>query len=152
MSGEELRVVIDPKIAFGQPCIMPGRIPVHAIVDRFRAGESVASLCADYEIDGEAVATALLYVARPDWYESRTFAMDLPAPSDETYLALHAMLPTQVEANEINFAMAEIRAAMQGSRRMADEATPWNQEKYDLLTGPWRRVVGSIHPADEVLR
>lgn len=51
MSGEELRVVIDPKIAFGQPCIMPGRVPVHAIVDRFRAGESVASLCADYGID-----------------------------------------------------------------------------------------------------
>jgi uncharacterized protein (DUF433 family) len=64
MSGGELRVVIDPEIAFGQPCIMPGRIPVHAIVDRFRAGESVESLCADYEIDGEAVATALLYVAR----------------------------------------------------------------------------------------
>ena len=72
MSGEELRVVIDPKIAFGQPCIMPGRVPVHAIVDRFRAGESVASLCADYGIDGEAVATALLYVAAPDWYETRT--------------------------------------------------------------------------------
>jgi uncharacterized protein (DUF433 family) len=63
MSGGELRVVIDPEIAFGQPCIMPGRIPVHAIVDRFRAGESVESLCADYGIEGGAVATALLYVA-----------------------------------------------------------------------------------------
>ena len=121
MSGGGFRVVIDAKIAFGQPCIMPGRVPVHAIVDRFRAGESVESLCADYEIDGGAVATALLYTAAPDWYDTRTFAMDLPGPSDETYLALRAMLPTEAEANEINFAMAEMRAAMQGSRRMADE-------------------------------
>jgi hypothetical protein len=77
--------------------------------------------------------------------------MDLPAPSDETYLALHAMLPTEAEANEINFAMAEMRAAMRGSRRMAHEATPWNQEKYDLVTGPWRRIIGPVHPDDEVL-
>ena len=121
MTDQKLRVVIDPEIAFGQPCIMPGRVPVHAIVDRFRAGESVESLCADYEIDGGAVATALLYTAAPEWYETRMFAMDLPGPSDETYLALRAMLPTQVEANEINLAMAEIRAAIVGSRRMADE-------------------------------
>jgi len=38
------------------------------------------------------------------------------------------------------------------ARDLIDENTAWNQAAYDLLTGPWRRVVGSIHPADEVLR
>ena len=34
---------------------------------------------------------------------------------------------------------------------LIDENTPWNQAAYDLLTGLWRRVIGPIHPADEVL-
>ena len=32
------------------------------------------------------------------------------------------------------------------------EGTPWDRAAYDLLTGPWRRVIGPIHPDDEVLR
>ena len=36
-------------------------------------------------------------------------------------------------------------------RDLIDETTAWNQAAYDLLSGPWRRVVGSIHPDDEVL-
>ncbi len=37
-------------------------------------------------------------------------------------------------------------------RDLIDEATEWNQAAYDLVTGPWRRVIGPIHPDDEVLR
>ena len=37
-------------------------------------------------------------------------------------------------------------------RDLIDEATPWNREAYDLLTGPWRRAIGPVHPDDEVLR
>ncbi len=37
-------------------------------------------------------------------------------------------------------------------RDLIDEATPWNRAAYDLLTGPWRRVIGPVHPDDEVLR
>ena len=37
-------------------------------------------------------------------------------------------------------------------RDLIDDATPWNQAAYDRLTGPWRRVIGPIHPDDEVLR
>ncbi len=37
-------------------------------------------------------------------------------------------------------------------RDLIDEDTEWNQAAYDLVTGPWRRVVGPIHPDDEVLR
>jgi len=35
---------------------------------------------------------------------------------------------------------------------LIDENTAWNQAAYDLLSGPWRRVIGPIHPDDEVLR
>jgi hypothetical protein len=38
------------------------------------------------------------------------------------------------------------------ARDLIDEATPWDQAAYDLLTGLWRRVIGPIHPDDEVLR
>ena len=37
-------------------------------------------------------------------------------------------------------------------RDLIDEATSWNQAAYDVVTSPWRRVVGPIHPDDEVLR
>jgi hypothetical protein len=36
-------------------------------------------------------------------------------------------------------------------RDLIEEGTPWNQAAYDCLTGPWRRVIGPIHPDDEVL-
>jgi hypothetical protein len=34
-------------------------------------------------------------------------------------------------------------------RDLIEEATPWDWAAYDLLTGPWRRVIGSVHPDDE---
>ena len=37
------------------------------------------------------------------------------------------------------------------ARDLIDENTAWNQAAYDLLSGPWRRVIGPIHPDDEVL-
>jgi hypothetical protein len=30
-------------------------------------------------------------------------------------------------------------------------ATGFTQKDYDLLSGPWRRVIGHIHPDDEDL-
>lgn len=35
-----------------------------------------------------------------------------------------------------------------------DQITPagFTQEHYDLLTGPWRRVIGKVHPDDEEVR
>jgi hypothetical protein len=35
-------------------------------------------------------------------------------------------------------------------RDLIEEATPWDWAAYDVLTGPWRRVIGSVHPDDEV--
>ncbi len=36
-------------------------------------------------------------------------------------------------------------------RDLIEEAAPWNRAAYDVLTGPWRRTIGPIHPDDEVL-
>ena len=47
---------------------------------------------------------------------------------------------------------AVVAAAALVVRDLIDDATPWNQAAYDRLTGPWRRVIGPIHPGDEVLR
>lgn len=33
-------------------------------------------------------------------------------------------------------------------RHLINENTAWNQAAYDLLTGPWRTVIGPIHPDD----
>jgi hypothetical protein len=37
------------------------------------------------------------------------------------------------------------------SRDLIGTRPGWDQSAYDLLTGPWRRVVGRIHPDDEEL-
>ena len=37
-------------------------------------------------------------------------------------------------------------------RDLIDEATSWNQAAYDVVTSPWRRIIGPIHPGDEVIR
>ena len=36
-------------------------------------------------------------------------------------------------------------------RDLIDEGTRWDRAAYDLLTGPWRRIIGPIHPDDEVI-
>jgi hypothetical protein len=35
-------------------------------------------------------------------------------------------------------------------RDLIEEGTPWDRAAYDVLTGPWRRVIGPIHSDDEV--
>ena len=47
---------------------------------------------------------------------------------------------------------ARVAAGALVVRDLIDEATPWNQAAYDLLTGPWRTVIGPIHPDDADLR
>jgi hypothetical protein len=47
---------------------------------------------------------------------------------------------------------ARVAAGALVVRDLIEEATPWDWAAYDLLTGPWRRVIGPVHPDDEVLR
>jgi hypothetical protein len=37
-------------------------------------------------------------------------------------------------------------------RDLIVDGTPWDWAAYDVLTGPWRRVIGPVHPDDEVIR
>lgn len=78
--------------------------------------------------------------------------------SDEKDEAQHAMDVALGEANLDHEQCAIMDALTTGTRRpplallarhlIGDVFT---QEHYDLLTGPWRRNIGPIHPDDEVL-
>jgi uncharacterized protein (DUF433 family)/transposase-like protein len=44
-------VVVDPRIAFGQPTLADTRVPVEAVFDRFRAGDTIDHLARDYRVE-----------------------------------------------------------------------------------------------------
>ena len=48
-------IEIDPKRAFGRPLFMRGGAPMSDVIDRFRAGESLRDLVADFDLDSEDV-------------------------------------------------------------------------------------------------
>ncbi|MEO8628226.1 MAG: DUF433 domain-containing protein [Betaproteobacteria bacterium] len=54
-------IVIDPTIAFGRPVVTRMGISTSAIAERIDAGESVAELAADYELNAEEIEQAVLY-------------------------------------------------------------------------------------------
>jgi len=56
-------VVIDPEFAFGRPVIAGSGIPTSVIRDRWKAGESVASLAEDYDRSKDEIEEALRYEA-----------------------------------------------------------------------------------------
>ena len=55
------RIVVDPGIAFGEPRIERSGAPVHAVVSRFIAGDSVAFLAVDYGCFTEEIEEALRF-------------------------------------------------------------------------------------------
>lgn len=54
-------VVIDPEISFGRPTIAGRGVSVVALVDRFRAGESMADLADDYDLTTQQIEEAIRY-------------------------------------------------------------------------------------------
>ena len=52
-------VVVDPRIAFGQPVLVGTGIPVEAIADRFKAGDSIGHLSADYGVSADLIEDAV---------------------------------------------------------------------------------------------
>lgn len=57
---------IDPRIAFGRPVVERKAIKTSAIAERFRAGESIADLAEDYDLEVFEVEEAIRYEALPD--------------------------------------------------------------------------------------
>jgi uncharacterized protein (DUF433 family) len=58
-------VAIDPRIAFGRPVVERKAIKTSVIAERFRAGESIAEIAADYDLEAFEVEEALRYEALP---------------------------------------------------------------------------------------
>lgn len=56
---------IDPKIAFGRPVILRNAIKTSAIAERFQAGEAMADLAEDYDLEVFEVEEAIRYEAPP---------------------------------------------------------------------------------------
>jgi uncharacterized protein (DUF433 family) len=54
-------VVIDPRVQFGRPCIAGTGIPTRVVVERFQAGEPLASLAEDYGRSAADLEEALRY-------------------------------------------------------------------------------------------
>lgn len=58
-------IVIDPRIQFGKPCLVGTGIPTAELAERYKAGESIASLADDYERPGELIEEAIRYELPP---------------------------------------------------------------------------------------
>jgi uncharacterized protein (DUF433 family) len=52
-------IALDPRRAFGKPTVVGSAVQIETIIDRHRAGESVAQLAADYNIAGEVIEGVL---------------------------------------------------------------------------------------------
>jgi len=54
-------VVIDPLVEFGRPCLVATGIPTIEVADRYKAGESIDSIAADYGRQREQIEEAIRY-------------------------------------------------------------------------------------------
>lgn len=56
---EPKAVVIDPEVSFGKPVLVGTGIPTATVAERYKAGESVDELAADYDLGREQVEEAI---------------------------------------------------------------------------------------------
>jgi uncharacterized protein (DUF433 family) len=56
-------IVIDPRTAFGRPVIAGSRIPTADVFERFKAGDSLETLVAEYGRQTEEIQEAIRYEA-----------------------------------------------------------------------------------------
>jgi uncharacterized protein (DUF433 family) len=54
-------IVVDPRVQFGRPCLFGTGIPTDVLLDRFLAGEAIAGIAADYEVDPQLVEGAIRF-------------------------------------------------------------------------------------------
>ena len=62
--GQPMTVVIDPRLSFGRPVLSKVAVPTEIIVDRFRAGDSVAEMAGDYGVGEDEIQEALRFEQR----------------------------------------------------------------------------------------
>lgn len=61
LEAEPRNIMIDPLVAFGRPTLAGTGVPTNVIAGRFRAGEKIAAIAKDYEIEESQVREALGY-------------------------------------------------------------------------------------------
>jgi uncharacterized protein (DUF433 family) len=57
-------VTVDPAVAFGQPVVAHGGARVEDLVDRFRAGDDLDEIAADFDVPGDEVQDVLRVALR----------------------------------------------------------------------------------------
>jgi uncharacterized protein (DUF433 family) len=57
-------VVLDSRLAFGRPIVMPARIKTDVIRDRFNAGDSLAEMAQDFRVEQSVIEEALRFEQR----------------------------------------------------------------------------------------
>lgn len=57
------RIVVDPQIHFGKPCVAGTRIPVQSVLELVREGLSFADIVRDYhhDLDSEDIRACIQY-------------------------------------------------------------------------------------------
>jgi uncharacterized protein (DUF433 family) len=58
-ASEPKIIALDPRRAFGQPIVAGSSVKIEVIIDRIRAGESVATLSADYDMSIDTIEGVL---------------------------------------------------------------------------------------------
>jgi uncharacterized protein (DUF433 family) len=56
---EPKAVVIDPEISFGKPVLVGTGVPTSTVAERYKAGESVEELAADYDLERDEIEEAI---------------------------------------------------------------------------------------------
>jgi uncharacterized protein (DUF433 family) len=56
------RILIDPNVQFGEPCIAGTRIPATALYNCYKGGDSIDYIARSYDIDARCIEAAIAYV------------------------------------------------------------------------------------------
>lgn len=62
--GSARVVMLDPRLAFGRPVVVPASVKTDVIRDRFRAGDSIAEMAQDYRVEPSVIEEALRFEQR----------------------------------------------------------------------------------------
>ncbi|MCO5167479.1 MAG: DUF433 domain-containing protein [Planctomycetes bacterium] len=61
---EPMHVVIDPRRAFGRPVVVGSNVPAEVLAERFAAGDTLAALAEDYQLDVGRIEYAVQWAVR----------------------------------------------------------------------------------------
>ena len=119
----------------------PQAAEIDALIERSRqlTTDETKALDVVYEAVGEAAYTAAYTAGDAAWYTAYS-------AGDAGYVAAYSAGDTAWRAGRAGYAAAYALVI----RDLIDGNTPWNQEAYDLLTEPWVKVIGPVHPDDVV--